>query len=51
MAQGRRQAIIWISAGILLIGPFGRNIFSQENALENGVRRLAAILSGLISMS
>ena len=26
LSPGRRQAIIWINAGILLIGPFGTNV-------------------------
>ena len=50
---GRRQAIIWTNAGILLIGPLGTNInfnrhpniFIQENALEYVVREVASILS------
>ena len=51
----RRQAIIWTNAGILLIRTLGtkfqwnrkRNwyIFIQENALENVVWKMAAILS------
>ena len=44
----RRQAIIWTNAGILLIGPSGTNrksyIFIQENAFENVVWKIAAIL-------
>ena len=45
-----RQVIIWISAGILLIGSFGTNfseiynIFIQENAFESVVCRMAAIM-------
>ena len=44
------QAIIWTSGGILLIGPLlnlNRNsyIFIQENAFENVVWKMAAILS------
>ena len=45
LSPGRRQAIIWTNAGILLIGPLGTNfqwnfnhnsnILIQENALEN----------------
>ena len=55
MLPGRRQAIIRTSAGILLIGPLGTdfseiinqnsNIFTQENAFENVVWKMAAILS------
>ena len=51
----RRQAIIWTNAGILLIGPirryfsefFNHNtyIFSQGNALQNIVCKVASILS------
>ena len=51
----RRQAIIWTSAGILLNGPlqtnfseilnWNSNIFIQENAVENVVCEMAAILS------
>ena len=47
LSPGRRQAIIWTNAGILLIGPLGTNFsdilievytFSiQENAFENVV--------------
>ena len=50
----RYQAIIWTNAGILLIVPLGTN-FSEflieimysihENALENAVWKMAAILS------
>ena len=54
LSPGRRQAIIWTNAGILLIGPLGTNfseifikmdIFIQENAFENVVWKMAAILS------
>ena len=55
LSPGRRQAIIWTSAWILLIGPLGtifneiftRNpyIFIQENAFENVVWKMAANLS------
>ena len=55
LSPGRRQAIIWTNAGILLIWPletkfsefFYRNssIFIQENALENVVCQMASILS------
>ena len=54
LSPGRRQAIIWTNAGILLIGPLGKNIqwnfhrnsniFIHENAFENDVREMAAIL-------
>ena len=46
---------MWNNAGILLIGPLGTNfdeifypnsyIFIQENAFEDVVRKMAAILS------
>ena len=52
---GRRQAIIWTKAGILLIWTYRNKlqwnlnqnlyIFIQENAFENVVRKLEAILS------
>ena len=55
LSPGRRQAIIWTSVGILVIGPLGTNfseifnrnihIFIQENAFENVVWEKAAILS------
>ena len=56
LSPGRRQAIIWTSAGILLIGPLGTNfseiltcrnsnISIQENALENVVCEMTSILS------
>ena len=57
LSPGRRQAIIWINAGILLIGSLGtnfifiqenafkKNIFIQENAFENVVWEIASILS------
>ena len=54
LSPGRRQAIIWTNAGILLTGLLGTNfskiligiyIFIQENAFEIVVRKLAAILS------
>ena len=52
-SPGLCQAIIWTIAGILLIGPLGTNfseilylyIFLQENAFENVVWKVAAILS------
>ena len=50
-----RQVIVWTNAGILLIGPLGtsfiqnlnRNlcIFIQENAFENVIWQMTAILS------
>ena len=56
-SPGRRQAIIWTSVGILLIGSLGTNFseilieiytFSfQENAFEYAVWKMAAILSRL----
>ena len=55
LSPGRCQAIIWTYAGILLIGPLGTNlseilnqnlyIFIQENAFENVVWKMTAILS------
>ena len=55
LSPGRRQAIIWNNAGILLIRPLGNKlewnlnqnlyIFIQENAFENVVWNMAAILS------
>ena len=53
LSPGRRQAIIWPNAGILLIESLGTNFseilntynFIQENAFENGVWKRAAILS------
>ena len=55
LSPGRRQAIIWTNDGILFIRPLGTNfseiliensyIFIQENALENVVWKLSAILS------
>ena len=55
LSPNRRQAIIWTNAGILLIRSLGTNcieilieihIFIQENAFENVVWKMAAILSG-----
>ena len=46
LSRGRRQAIIWTNAGILLIRTLGRN-FIQENALENVVCEMASVLSQL----
>ena len=55
-SPGRRQAIIWTNAGILLIGTLWTNFseilskiytfFIQENAFENVVCEMAAISSG-----
>ena len=48
LSPGRRQAIIWTNAGILLIGPCGNKfleILIQENAFQNVVWKMAAILS------
>ena len=55
LSPGRRQAIIWTNAGILLIGPLGTSLseisieihtFSfKKNAFKNVVCRMAAILS------
>ena len=48
LSPGRRQSIIWTSAGILLIWALGTNfseilikIFNQENAFECVVSQLA----------
>ena len=55
LSPGRRQAIIWINARILLIGPLGTNFTEiafaiqtflvKKNAFENVVWKMAAILS------
>ena len=55
LSPGQRQAIIWTNAGILLIPNLGTNfseifiknsyIFIQENARENVVWKMLAILS------
>ena len=55
LSPGRRQAIIWTNAGMLLIGPLGTNFseilieiltfFIQENAFESVVCEMVAILS------
>ena len=52
LLPGRHQAAIWTNDGILLIWPLGTNfseisidIFIQENALENVVCEMLAILS------
>ena len=57
LSPGRRQAIIWTNAGILLIGPLGTNfkwnfnrnsyIFIQENLFENVVWKIESIFHGL----
>ena len=56
LSPGRRQAIIWTIAGILLFGPLetnrwkfnlNSNIFIQENAFENVVWEMASICLGL----
>ena len=55
LSPGRRQAIIWTNAGMLLIGPLGTNFnevlieihtFSlKKNPFKNAVWNMAAILS------
>ena len=54
LSPGRRQAIIWTNAGILLIEPLGTNLRNfnrnwnisiQENAFENIVCEMASIFS------
>ena len=55
LSPGRRPAIIWTNPGISLVWPLGKKlqwnlnrnayIFILENALENVVRKMAAILS------
>ena len=53
LSPGRREAIIWTNDWILLIGPLGtnfgeffyRNSYIQENAFENVVQKMVAILS------
>ena len=55
LSPGRRQAIIWTNAGILLMGPLGTNFseilvgietfFVQKNALESVNCVIASILS------
>ena len=52
LSPGRGQAIIWKNAGILLIGNklhwnLNSYIFIKENAFENVVSKMAAILSWL----
>ena len=54
LSPGRRQAIIWTNAGILLTGPLGKNfsgIFIQENAFENIVCEMVAICLGFNVLS
>ena len=53
LSTARHDAIIWNNAGIVLIAPLGTNfnirrnlcIFIQENAVENVVWKMTAILS------
>ena len=55
LSPGRRQAITWINAGVVLMGPLGTNFseilvkihtfFIQENAIETVVCEMAAIFS------
>ena len=45
LSPGWRQAIIWTSTGILLIGTLGTN-FIQGKAFEIVICEMAAILSG-----
>ena len=55
LSPGRRQAIIWTNAGVLLIGPIGTNfneilikihaLFIKENPFQIIVWKMAAILS------
>ena len=57
LSPGWHQAIIWINAGILLIGPLGtnfseilieiQNIFTVKNTFENVICQMSAILSRL----
>ena len=52
LSPGRRQAIIWTSDGILLIGPpvkFNQNscIFIKENPVLNVIWEMATIFLGL----
>ena len=54
LSPGRRQAIIWTNAGILLIGPLGTNfqwnfnqnsnIFIKENVFASVICEMASIL-------
>ena len=47
LSPGRRQAIIWTNAGIVLIAPLEtkKNIFIQENEFENVVWEMASMWS------
>ena len=57
LSPGRRQAILWTNAGILLIGLIGTNYFSeilianqifiQGNVFENVVWKLSPFCLGL----
>ena len=61
LSPGRRQAIIWTIAGILLIGPLWTDFIEiliriqtfsfQENAFENGICEMASICLGLYVLS
>ena len=46
LSPGRRQAIIWTNAGMLLIRPLGTN-FHSKNAFENIVWEMASIFLDL----
>ena len=45
LSPGRRQAIIWTNAGILLIRTLGTNFSEILSAIKNGVCEMASILS------
>ena len=49
LLPGRRQAIIWTNAGMLLFVPLGTHwnshIFIEQNTFKNVVCQVAAILS------
>ena len=45
LSPGRRQAIIWTNAGILLIRTCEINIFIQQNAFKIAVCEMTTILS------
>ena len=59
LPPGRRQAMIWTNAGILLIWPLGTNFgeifigmkMFEENALENVICQMASICLGLNVLS
>ena len=55
LSPGRRQAIIWTNAGILLIGPLGTNFseisIEKENVFESVICEMAAICLGLSVLS